>query len=72
MARLARILVPGLPHHVTARGDRRAGGGGSAQAVQMPTPVRSSQPAHIAPYAPGGIHTRRRQLYACGVCALGV
>ena len=23
MARLARIVVPGLPHHVTARGNRR-------------------------------------------------
>ncbi|ESY72832.1 hypothetical protein NKJ90_29515 [Mesorhizobium sp. M0051] len=24
MARLARIVVPGLPHHVTRRGNRRA------------------------------------------------
>ncbi len=23
MARLARIVAPGLPHHVTARGNRR-------------------------------------------------
>ena len=24
MARLARIVVPGLPHHITQRGNRRA------------------------------------------------
>ena len=23
MARIARVVVPGLPHHVTQRGDRR-------------------------------------------------
>ena len=37
MARIARVVVPGLPHHVTQRGDRRE--------------PRFSRPTTIAPIA---------------------
>jgi hypothetical protein len=60
MARLAQVVGPGLPHHITQQGNRRHGNGNECGVPRILAPLRCAP--GLRPTAAGGVRLSRRSV----------
>jgi hypothetical protein len=60
MARLAQVVVPGIPHYITQQENRRHGSGNEYGVARILTPLRCAP--GLRPTARGGVRLSRRSV----------